>query len=170
MIGSISPPPFNYGIKVLLSGITIGKVVKWKLVYWFLSSQTKLFTSWWRFCYCLQISSWLLKVSGVFPHMQLMQDLHCWSAALWRGAGKGLEPIYTRLFGNGIEILLNDEGCSFRFFKYSMMFLCSPVAFFPLPFRVFFPMNCADASQLVVGLSFNWDRKAVDKQEQQPLL
>lgn len=50
------------------------------------------------------------------------------------------------------------------------IFLIFPSPYSPVPFRVFFPMNCADAHQVDVGLSCNCEGKAVDTQEKQPVL
>lgn len=52
--------------------------------------------------------------------------------ALSRRAANGLGPVYTRLFGDRIEIFLTDDSYSFRFSK---VFI--GVAYSPLPLESF---------------------------------
>lgn len=52
-----------------------------------------------------------------------------------------------------------------------MLFWVIQIFYFSFPqlliffFSVFFPLKCADARQVFLGLFFNWERKELDKQE-----
>lgn len=104
--------------KTLQLGVTVVKVVKWKLVYWLLYSQTELFTSWWIiyfFCCCPQIFSWIL----TWRFLRCSQTCSCCRICTPEQRSC-LEAVYSRLFWDGIEIFLTNGRCSFGCFKYSI--------------------------------------------------
>lgn len=170
--------PFSLSIMGLKFCCLVQILLRWLDGNWFIDSYLhkspqqppKLFPSGWRFCCCLQNSLWLVR---------FLEYSHKHAAAVgfellknrfkergWSWVGARLHQIiweWNRGFPHLWQVL-------FRILQKLLDFSLFPGCLFSSCFWNLLTMNCADANQLVPALSFTWETKAVNEQEQQLLL